>query len=167
MPKESIAEIPKGSGNCYRYAYEGGRTVYKGPVGEAPEINEEEFNKMVSTQTKVIERWDTETYSDKVKKWDFKVKEEINNERTFQDWETDMEVTIEADYILWDPEQDVEDESGSNIFIYGTITEEDGQVRKGRVGLLTMHSIREGEYPVAESILFDDWSNFAPVVIQD
>jgi len=43
MPKESRVEIPSGSGNFYRYAYEDGRTVYRGPVGSAPDLAEEEF----------------------------------------------------------------------------------------------------------------------------
>lgn len=41
--KESIVEIPEGSGNFYRYIYEGGRTRYLGPVGKAPMLEEEEF----------------------------------------------------------------------------------------------------------------------------
>ena len=43
MGKENIVEIPPGSGNRYRYAYENGETVYKGPVGNAPEIGETEL----------------------------------------------------------------------------------------------------------------------------
>lgn len=43
MSKESIVEIPEGSGNQYRYVYEGGKTVYRGPVGSAPKLGEEEF----------------------------------------------------------------------------------------------------------------------------
>jgi hypothetical protein len=43
MGKESIVEIPKGSGNFYRYEYEGSKTLYKGPVGDSPAIGEEEF----------------------------------------------------------------------------------------------------------------------------
>jgi len=43
MPRESVVEIPAGSGNKYRYAYEDGATVYKGPVGDAPGISEQEF----------------------------------------------------------------------------------------------------------------------------
>ena len=38
MPKDSIVEIPEGSGNKYRYVYEDGQTVYKGPVGSAPDL---------------------------------------------------------------------------------------------------------------------------------
>jgi len=44
MPKESVVEIPSGSGNKYRYEYSDGATVYRGPVGSAPELGEEEFN---------------------------------------------------------------------------------------------------------------------------
>jgi len=43
MGKESQVEIPEGSGNFYRYEYDDGKTVYKGPVGDAPGINEQEF----------------------------------------------------------------------------------------------------------------------------
>jgi len=43
MPQESIVEIPSGSGNKYRYRYEDGRTIYRGPVGDAPELDEEKF----------------------------------------------------------------------------------------------------------------------------
>ena len=43
MPKESRVEIPQDSGNWYRYDYEDGQTLYKGPVGTAPAISEEEF----------------------------------------------------------------------------------------------------------------------------
>jgi len=45
MPKESVVEIPSGSGNKYRYVYdhETGRTEYLGPVGSAPDLGEEEF----------------------------------------------------------------------------------------------------------------------------
>jgi len=39
----TVVEIPPGSGNRYRYEYEGGKTQYKGPVGTAPEMGEEEF----------------------------------------------------------------------------------------------------------------------------
>jgi len=41
----SIVEIPPGSGNKYRYEYnaETKATIYKGPVGTAPEMGEEEF----------------------------------------------------------------------------------------------------------------------------
>ena len=41
--KESIVEIPPGSGNHYRYEYVDGKTVYRGPVGNAPSLHEEEF----------------------------------------------------------------------------------------------------------------------------
>ena len=41
--KENIVEIPEGSGNKYRYSYEDGQTVYKGPVGSAPDLGEAEF----------------------------------------------------------------------------------------------------------------------------
>lgn len=40
---ENVVEIPEGSGNKYRYEYVDGDTVYKGPVGSAPEIGETEF----------------------------------------------------------------------------------------------------------------------------
>jgi len=45
MGKESIVEIPEGSGNFYRYDYDPDtqRTRYQGPVGDAPEIGESEF----------------------------------------------------------------------------------------------------------------------------
>jgi len=54
----SIVEIPPGSGNRYRYEYENGKTQYKGPVGEAPELGEAEFmermaGKNVSYTTRV------------------------------------------------------------------------------------------------------------------
>jgi len=42
----SIVEIPPGSGNRYKYEYEDGKTVYKGPVGTAPELSEGEFLEM-------------------------------------------------------------------------------------------------------------------------
>lgn len=42
-------EIPEGSGNYYRYDYEDGKTVYKGPIGSAPAIEEEHFTKRVKT----------------------------------------------------------------------------------------------------------------------
>jgi len=43
--KGAIVEIPPGSGNRYRYIYEGGKTIYKGPVGDSPQLTEEEFLK--------------------------------------------------------------------------------------------------------------------------
>jgi len=43
----TVVEIPPGSGNRYKYVYEGGKTVYKGPVGTAPEISEGEFLEMM------------------------------------------------------------------------------------------------------------------------
>ena len=43
MGKESVVEIPAGSGNKYRYVYDQGSTKYLGPVGSAPEIAEAEF----------------------------------------------------------------------------------------------------------------------------
>jgi len=42
----TIVEIPPGSGNRYRYEYEEGATVYKGPVGDSPEMSEGEFLEM-------------------------------------------------------------------------------------------------------------------------
>jgi hypothetical protein len=44
-------EIPPGSGNFYRYEYDepSGKTVYKGPIGSAPAIEEEHFAKRVKT----------------------------------------------------------------------------------------------------------------------
>jgi len=41
----SIVEIPPGSGNKYRYVYDQAtqQTQYKGPVGEAPALDEGEF----------------------------------------------------------------------------------------------------------------------------
>jgi hypothetical protein len=40
-----IVEIPEGSGNLYRYEYEPfhGKTIYRGPVGSAPALTEDEF----------------------------------------------------------------------------------------------------------------------------
>lgn len=43
MSKEHIVEIPKGSDNRYKYEYKDGATVYRGPVGSAPTLSEEEF----------------------------------------------------------------------------------------------------------------------------
>jgi len=39
----TTVEIPEGSGNRYRYEYEEGSTVYKGPVGDSPQLTEGEF----------------------------------------------------------------------------------------------------------------------------
>jgi len=50
----TTVEIPPGSGNRYRYEYENGKTVYKGPVGEAPALKEAEF--MESLQDILEER---------------------------------------------------------------------------------------------------------------
>ena len=47
MGKESIVEIPSGSGNRYRYVYDQGSTNYLGPVGSAPDLGEEEFMMLV------------------------------------------------------------------------------------------------------------------------
>ncbi len=47
MTKDSIVEIPDGSGNQYRYEYVDGATVYKGPVGNAPALAEAEFNDLI------------------------------------------------------------------------------------------------------------------------
>ena len=56
MPRESVVEIPVGSGNRYRYAYDPSSKAmkYLGPVGSAPEISEAEF--MVETISEP--RWD-------------------------------------------------------------------------------------------------------------
>lgn len=43
MGKVSTVEIPEGSGNLYRYEYQDGKTEYLGPIGSAPELNEQEF----------------------------------------------------------------------------------------------------------------------------
>jgi hypothetical protein len=45
MGKESIVEIPENSDNLYRYEYDEGtgKTRYRGPVGDAPELGETEF----------------------------------------------------------------------------------------------------------------------------
>jgi hypothetical protein len=43
MGKISEVEIPPGSGNLYRYEYNQGQTIYRGPVGNAPELKEAEF----------------------------------------------------------------------------------------------------------------------------
>lgn len=45
MGKESRVEIPENSGNFYRYEYSEGKTLYRGPVGDAPELSEEEFRR--------------------------------------------------------------------------------------------------------------------------
>ena len=50
MPKESIVEIPEGSGNKYRYVYEDGSTRYLGPVGSSPDLGEEEFNMVIKAK---------------------------------------------------------------------------------------------------------------------
>jgi len=39
----TVVEIPPGSGNRYKYVYEEGATVYKGPVGDSPQLTEGEF----------------------------------------------------------------------------------------------------------------------------
>jgi len=44
----TTVEIPEGSGNRYRYVYEEGATVYKGPVGNAPALDEERFIQAMS-----------------------------------------------------------------------------------------------------------------------
>jgi len=51
----TTVEIPPGSGNRYRYEYEGGKTQYKGPVGDSPELGEAEFLKGMGTENKEIE----------------------------------------------------------------------------------------------------------------
>jgi len=46
----TIVEIPPGSGNRYRYEYnpETGNMEYRGPVGDSPELREDEFLKELS-----------------------------------------------------------------------------------------------------------------------
>jgi len=53
MPKDSIVEIPAGSGNKYRYEYSDGATIYRGPVGSAPDLAEEEFLREMEEKTLV------------------------------------------------------------------------------------------------------------------
>jgi len=55
MGKESIVEIPPGSGNHYRYEYVDGKTLYKGPIGDAPTLTEKEFFDMSSNPIQVDE----------------------------------------------------------------------------------------------------------------
>jgi len=45
MPRESVVEIPSGSGNKYRYVYDPSSkaTRYLGTVGQAPALSEQEF----------------------------------------------------------------------------------------------------------------------------
>jgi len=52
----SIVEIPPGSGNRYKYVYdaETKATVYKGPVGNAPALDEEEFLEMMGIDDDVV-----------------------------------------------------------------------------------------------------------------
>jgi len=47
----TVVEIPPGSGNRYKYVYEDGKTVYKGPVGDSPQLTEEEFLEMMKADT--------------------------------------------------------------------------------------------------------------------
>ena len=49
--KESVVEIPVGSGNRYRYEYSEGQTLYRGPVGSAPDLGEEEFNVLMQARS--------------------------------------------------------------------------------------------------------------------
>ena len=51
MGKVSEVEIPEGSGRFYRYEYVDGKTLYRGPVGSAPELNEEDFLKFIDLGT--------------------------------------------------------------------------------------------------------------------
>jgi len=55
MSKDSVVEIPEGSGNFYRYEYVDGQTVYRGPVGDAPQMGEEEFLRNVVLVTGPLE----------------------------------------------------------------------------------------------------------------
>jgi len=56
----TTVEIPPGSGNHYRYVYEEGATVYKGPVGNAPELSEDEFMAILGrSNLKEHPRYDT------------------------------------------------------------------------------------------------------------
>ena len=57
MPKDSIVEIPPESGNKYRYVYEDGQTVYKGPVGDSAPISEAEFHLLSS-------KWMSDNYTE-------------------------------------------------------------------------------------------------------
>jgi hypothetical protein len=51
--RESVVEIPEGSGNRYRYQYnpDVGATEYLGPVGESPPLAEAEFNVLMKART--------------------------------------------------------------------------------------------------------------------
>ena len=51
MPQENIVEIPDGSGNRYRYAYDPSSktTRYLGPVGDSPPLTEEDFFDLIQT----------------------------------------------------------------------------------------------------------------------
>jgi len=53
MPRESVVEIPVGSGNKYRYAYHDGKTLYMGPVGDAPGLSEAEFMRLMASPEEV------------------------------------------------------------------------------------------------------------------
>jgi len=58
MSKESVVEIPIGSGNMYRYVYEDGKTRYVGPVGSAPDLGEEDFLMLINkSETNFTMSW--------------------------------------------------------------------------------------------------------------
>jgi len=69
MGKESIVEIPPGSGNQYRYEYDEGtgKTMYRGPVGDAPTISEADFMAAVG---EVIPRPESSKNYDAIEKLD-------------------------------------------------------------------------------------------------
>jgi len=55
MGKESIVEIPPESGNKYRYVYEDGQTIYKGPVGDSAPISEADFLREFATNEEYMD----------------------------------------------------------------------------------------------------------------
>jgi len=73
MPKESVVEIPSGSGNKYRYVYDPANraTKYLGPVGDSPDLGEQEFMNLFNLNMNYQER--DKIIFGKVLDWDAKI----------------------------------------------------------------------------------------------
>jgi hypothetical protein len=67
----SEVEIPEGSGNFYKYVWnpETKNMDYRGPVGDAPPLQEEMFKEVLLRTRKEIKAWSRKTWDNKKGKW--------------------------------------------------------------------------------------------------
>jgi hypothetical protein len=160
MGKESQVEIPEGSGRFYRYEYDPDtqETQYRGPVGSAPNLSEEEFLAHIPGASMVTPsqmKWRRAVLEKAVKQEKKPVFSIVNERRGTQTWGLITKFRGRH-YSAKRDDQKEPGEKSQMVELFGEYNFDTGQLEGGWL----TNAFREGDVMV-----ISNWDNLEPEVL--